>query len=338
MKILIGGDISVVDSAELYQNLETEKLFNDVLDEFKKADEVIVNLECAVTDSTNEIKKFGPCLKAPVNTCKTLKKAGVTLCALSNNHIFDFGREGLSDTVKYLNESNLPYTGIGKNYQDSRKDYVIEREGKKIAIINVCEHEYSTALEDRVGARPYDPYETNDDIVKAKQSADYVIVIYHGGKEHSRYPSPRLIKLCRSMIKHGADVVLCQHSHCIGAYEEFMGGHILYGQGNFHFIKAEKTEEMWNTALLVDIEITDKLTFKMIPTVVDGLGIKKCDKALADKIFAEIDKRGEELKDGTWLEKWRETCATYGVYNFVPENIRDLLGHFIECEAHLDVL
>ena len=150
MKILIGGDISVVDSAELYQNLETEKLFNDVLDEFKKADEVIVNLECAVTDSTNEIKKFGPCLKAPVNTCKTLKKAGVTLCALSNNHIFDFGREGLSDTVKYLNESNIPYTGIGKNYQDSRKDYVIEREGKKIAIINVCEHEYSTALEDRV--------------------------------------------------------------------------------------------------------------------------------------------------------------------------------------------
>ena len=33
----------------------------------------------------------------------------------------------------------------------------------------------------------------------------------------------------------GADVVLCQHSHCIGCYEQYEGAHILYGQGNFHF-------------------------------------------------------------------------------------------------------
>ena len=58
----------------------------------------------------------------------------------------------------------------------------------KIAVINVSEHEYSYALENRVGARKYDPYDTSDDIVKAKKDADYVIVIYHSWKEHCRYP------------------------------------------------------------------------------------------------------------------------------------------------------
>lgn len=68
MKLLIGGDVSVADSAELFAKGEAKSLFSDVADEFQKADEVIVNLECAVTDKEREIKKFGPCLKAPFGT------------------------------------------------------------------------------------------------------------------------------------------------------------------------------------------------------------------------------------------------------------------------------
>ena len=39
------------------------------------------------------------------------------------------------------------------------------------------------------------------------------------------------------MAENGADVVICQHSHCIGCYEEYQGCYILYGQGNFHFAR-----------------------------------------------------------------------------------------------------
>ena len=99
----------------------------------------------------------------------------------------------------------------------------------------MCEHEYSYALKDRMGTNPYSPFDTMRDIKKAKENADYVVVIYHGGKEISRYPSPRLLEHCREMVLSGASVVLTQHSHCIGCYEEYEGGHILYGQGNLNY-------------------------------------------------------------------------------------------------------
>ncbi len=346
MKIVIGGDISVKDSVELFANKDTKALFNDVPTAFDGADEVIINLECAVTDSENAIKKCGPNLKAPVGSCEILKEIGVTVCALSNNHIFDFGKEGLVDTVNELDANGIIYTGIGENEQDSRKNLYLNHGGKTVCIVNVCEHEYSYALPDRVGARPYDPYDTMDDIVEGKKNADYVIVIYHGGKEHIQYPSPRLKKLCRSMIKHGADVVLCQHSHCIGCQEEFMGGYILYGQGNFHFVEdffngdTERIKK-WNEGLLVQLDIKNKVCVKLIPVVVDGLGIRLANEKEKARILSEIAERSEILKQGGDLVKWQEFCQSMPHYKFLDKYFvgeeKEVLAHFIDCEAHLDV-
>ena len=57
-----------------------------------------------------------------------------------NNHIFDFGKEGAIDTMKALDEVGIAYTGFGENYNDSRKNYVVENGEEKIAFIAVCEH------------------------------------------------------------------------------------------------------------------------------------------------------------------------------------------------------
>lgn len=95
-----------------------------------------------------------------------------------------------------------------------------------------------------------------DDIEEAKRLADVVIVFYHGGKEYVAYPSPNLQKICRAMVKRGADYVICQHSHCVGCYEKFQGGHIVYGQGNFIFDHSD--HPMWQTGLLLKLLIGDR--------------------------------------------------------------------------------
>ncbi len=346
MKIVIGGDISIREqgTTEAFSNKKTDMLFDKSIQElFRSADEVIVNLECAITDKDTPIKKFGPNLAAPFGAGEVLKSAGVTLCALSNNHILDFGKAGVQDTLEELDRYHLPYTGYGKNDIDARKDYIIQHEGKKVAIINVCEHEYSYALPNREGAREYDPYDTNDDIVKAKKTADYVIVIYHGGKEQCRYPSPRLLKLCRSMVRHGADVVLCQHSHCIGCYEEFEGGHILYGQGNFHFaheqINAE-AQKKWNTGLVAVMDIEDcGLTFTLLPIIMEIPCLRLTTKEETQEIIGELSERSKSLLDGSWYKGWQEFCkmATWYTDVLMGENV-DLKAHYLDCEAHLDVL
>lgn len=343
MKISIAGDISVKsDCEELFKSCQAKALFGDVIDVFKDSDRVIVNLECAITEKDTPIKKIGPNLKAPINTAKTLKEIGVADCVLSNNHIFDFGKAGAIDTINELEKIGINHTGFGENEDDSRKNLIITDGKIKIAVIAVCEHEYSYALKDRMGARPYDPYDTNDDIAEAKKTADYVIVIYHGGKEEVRYPSPRLLKACRSMVKHGADVVLCQHSHAIGCYEEYMGAHILYGQGNFHFVcKDFETKHdggyMWNTGLIVQLDISDKIKIDFIPCAVNGKGITLAKGELKEKILSELAERNEELKDGRWQEKWREFALSQQRYRVIPKELYEEIAHYFDCEAHTDV-
>ena len=348
MKALLLGDLCPVESNKQYFiDGDIHALFKDTLDLFNGNDINIVNLECAITESTNRIKKFGPNLAAPLNTANVMKTVGINYCGLSNNHIFDFGIEGAKDTMEQLDKAGITYTGFGENYEDSRKNLVIEKDGEKICIITVCEHEYSYALEDRMGSRPYDEYDTQEDIRKAKAENDRVIVMYHGGKELCRYPSPRLMRLCRAMARNGADVVLCQHTHCIGAYEQYEGCHILYGQGNFHFNKIGMIESpLWNSLLAVKYDTkTNEIAF--VPIVNDAPGITLAKGEEKETILAEFARRNEEVKTGEWKKGWHAFCTESApsylkvLEKVCTENATETenahFGHYLDCEAHTDV-
>ena len=348
MKILIGADLVPTEFSEPhFISGDTETLFGDFLPIIEKADRFIINLECALTTSDKAIRKCGPNLKADPACADTLVKLGVTDVTLSNNHTFNFGTEGMRDTMANLDRVGLPYTGVGENDTDSRKIYYFEEGGKKFGLVNVCEHEYSYALPNRLGANPYDPYLTMHDIREAKKNAELVIVIYHGGKEFSRYPSPRLRLLCHEMVECGADVVITQHSHCIGCYEEYEGGHILYGQGNLHFVKPHSLEG-WHTSLLVELEIDDKITVNYYPMIqnpdVGGVNLATGEKA--DAIMNAFYERNEELKNGKWMDGWRAFCESVPYYKATParaykpestENNNEVFAHYLDCEAHTDV-
>lgn len=347
MKTLFFGDVcpKATKVSESFRECKTGELFSDVKDLIVDADFTAVNLECALTESEAAIRKFGPNLKAPKETARVLAEVGVTLCGLSNNHVFDFGKEGMKDTFEALSAAGLDYTGFGENYEDSRKNYYFEKDGERIAVVAVCEHEYTYALENRMGARPYDEYETMDDIRLAKQNADRVVVMYHGGKEYCRYPSPRLLRLSRAMIRSGADLVLCQHSHCIGCYEEYLGGHIVYGQGNFHFIWDRETD-MWNTSLAVQYD-TKKNEVEFIPVRAYENGVALAKGEDRERLLREFENRNSELKNGAWKQGWHEFClskkeqyVTYIEKAGRPESSEidnAVFGHYLDCEAHTDV-
>lgn len=349
MKILLLGDMSPTENNfELFDKMDTEKLFGDAISVFDGNDFNVLNLEVAITEHDKGIEKFGPCLKTPLNTAQALKKAGVTHCCLSNNHVFDFGKKGLDDTLDVLDKAGLVYTGVGNNYEDSRKNLILEKDGEKVCIIAVCEHEYSYALEDRMGARPYDVFDTPADVREAKAKYDKVIVIYHGGKEHCRYPSPRLLKVCRNLADSGADVVLCQHSHCVGCYEEYNGCHILYGQGNFHFAKNLVNLPSWTNGLAVTYDTETKELSHTFCKMNDFGGIELVKGEEKEQFEKEFAERNEILKNGGWKEKWHEFCeevAPNYINNFkevfATENgWRDYnyVGHALDCEAHHDVI
>jgi len=347
MKALILGDVCPSKvTREDFARKETEKLFGDVIGLMRSSDFTFVNLECAITESDEKIKKFGPHLKAPALTADVLRELGVNVCGLSNNHVFDFGITGAVDTLNALKAVGIDHTGFGDNYEDSRKNYVFEKDGERIAIVAVCEHEFSGALPNRMGSRTFDVCDTLEDISKARKCADRVVVCYHGGKEYSKFPSPRLRKVCRAMANAGADVILCQHSHCIGSYEKYGDSHILYGQGNFNFV-SHMPLECWHSSLAVSYD-TKSGELEFVPVIENEYGIELAKGDGAEKIMREFRERNAELENGTWLKRWHDFCVEIkdeyinGVARAaLPDSSEEdnaLFSQLLNCEAHNDVL
>ena len=238
----------------------------------------------------------------------------------------------------------------------------LQKKGYKIALISAAEHEFSIAQEDYPGANPFDPYDTLDDIRKSKLEADLTIVLYHGGIEHYRYPSPSLQKLCRKMVEQGADVVVCQHSHCVGAYENYENGHIIYGQGNLLFDYSNNL--MWQDGMLLEILLEDKnKNIGFIPVVKKGSMIDVAEGEDKENILGKFEERSNKITNKNFVKnEWFAFCEsrkyhylyTFLGFGYLLRQLDRRLNHvfsnnilnngklftlynFLFCEAHLDV-
>ena len=293
MSILIGADIVPTKSnVEQFNKGDAEFLVGDeLLKILNDADYRIFNLEVPLTDVCSPIDKCGPNLIAPTSTINGYKSVGVDFVTLANNHILDQGEQGLRSTCDLLRKNNIAYCGVGNNLSIAKAPYIFKFDGKKIGIYACAEHEFSIATEDSAGANPFDPLESFDHVSALSQEADYVIVLYHGGKEHYRYPSPNLQRVCRKFIKSGAGLVVCQHSHCIGCEEKYLGGTIVYGQGNFLFDDSESI--FWQTSLLIKVDNSFQISY--IPLVKKENGVRLASKTDADVILESFSKRSKEI-------------------------------------------
>lgn len=365
MNLVIAGDLVPTNAnIDLFSNADINTLLGeDLLVEWNLADVRIFNLEVPLTDEGNPIDKWGPNLIAPTSTINGIKALNPSLITLANNHIMDHGEEGFRSTVDILNESKIPFIGVGDSLKEAKKPYILNKGGLKIGIYACAEHEFSIAGENSSGANPFDPLESLDHINVLKQKCDYVIVLYHGGKEHYRYPSPYLQKVCRKMVEKGANLVVCQHSHCIGSYETYNNSTIVYGQGNFIFNKHDN--EYWNSSLLIKLRFEKGIKVEYIPIVTTQKGIRLANESESTSILNGFSKRSEEIKKHGFIEEKYREFAVKNIDNYLRKflgfgkwtsridrillkgmlvkmrsNQRHLLSvrNYVECEAHRELL
>jgi poly-gamma-glutamate synthesis protein (capsule biosynthesis protein) len=111
VKIFISGDFCPARRAVdlLRQDNAAKSVFGDFCEIIQDADISITNLECPLTRSNDGIKKIGPNLKAPSEIATLLESAGFDLVTLANNHIYDYGQQGLCDTLEALQRAHLSY-------------------------------------------------------------------------------------------------------------------------------------------------------------------------------------------------------------------------------------
>jgi len=245
MKFLIAGDF-VINRKYPMENIE-----DGLYDLFNSSDFNIVNLEAPVTKSAQKANKTGPHHKAHEgSTLQILKKLNINMVTLANNHILDYGNEGVVDTIQFCEANSIQYVGAGETKERAARIAYLDSSEQKIAFLNFSENEWSSAGETSAGGNGMDLIDDISAIREARLKADFVFVIVHGGHEYYNLPSPRMQKQYRFYIENGADIVVGHHPHCISGSEIFQGKPIFYSLGNFLFTSESRYEDWYRGAVL----------------------------------------------------------------------------------------
>ncbi len=297
--IIIVGDLFPVPSNfSKFSEGNVQYLFGDrIISLFSNADYSICNLEGALTNGNDICEKTGPVVKAPPSTIKALQKLGIDCCTLANNHITDAGHQGVVDTMLTLETANIKHIGAGENDNSIYHYMTFGVGGKKIGLYNVCETMYNEPTKNKAGAFIYDEYIVCREIEELKQGCDYMIVIYHGGAEKFRFPSPQTRKRFHRMVDCGANMILSQHTHCVGSEEYYKDAYLLYGQGNFLF--RSFNNDFTDTGLIIELEI-DGDSFVVHKHLVNAAD--DTVRYAESQDFTEFDKRSSLIKDEDYVK------------------------------------
>lgn len=370
--ITITGDFCPINRIEplLLDKGHFETVLSDITNLFAKSDLNITNLECPMVNEVSPASKYGPHLHTNGNAVELLKFLNIGLVTLANNHIMDHGVAGLEATLAHLAHGNIAYVGAGLNEDDMVAPFIFEEKGVAIAIINVAENEFIAIKEETriAGANAFVFTTLLNQIRSAKNKADFVLVIVHGGNENFWLPSPRFRDALRFCVEVGTDAVVAHHTHCFNGYEVYREKPIFYGIGNFIFDGGPTAPKGWNLGLAVTLTFDKEegVNFKVTPfqqNLAEKLGISLLNERERVQ-FDEDCRQMEKIINNTadlrkefhrFIEKVEKQYAHYlqpytnkyfhklfslGIIPSVFENRRKrlLYQNLIRCESHRDIV
>jgi poly-gamma-glutamate synthesis protein (capsule biosynthesis protein) len=216
--------------------------------------------------------------------------------SLANNHLMDYGPQGLVDTLMTLEQARIPYFGAGRTMAEARRPALVTVGGVRFAFLGyfflgtrnieppqvyatettpgVAGHFSDVAVMERM---------LREDILAAKAQADVVLPFFHWGREGTYKPEPYQLQLARAAIDAGAAGVLGSHPHVLQAMELYQGAPAVYSLGNFVFggnwnprdkrsalYKARFSPGGYLSSEVIPLRTDRYPEFPMQPTVVSG--------------------------------------------------------------------
>ena len=230
--LLVTGDVIPARGVDYFATVRHDFLwpFRRTADYTKNADITYINLEsplfagCAV----NPGPTFTFCGDA--RFVNGLTYMGADVANLANNHLTNYGAQGVTLTQQLLNQHGIQTSGLGP-----------------VAVIDVRGIKFGFIGFNGVG-RAIDKVALKAGIARARQLADVVVVQFHWGKEYERQPMPDRavptpddpVVIGHDAIDWGADIVIGNHPHWYQGIEIYHGKLITYAHGNFVF------DQMWS--------------------------------------------------------------------------------------------
>lgn len=241
--------INLAQKANGIFNLPLSPLYiwGDALEQFEheKPDFRIINLETSITKNNDYWKGKGINYRmSPANiTCIT--SAAIDCCALANNHVLDWGYQGLKDTLDTLKKYNIQCSGAGINKKEAKKPAILTKNKMRVLVFSVATESSGVPLQwEADSCRPGvnllqdltedHAHSVGKWIEMFRRSDDLVVLSIHWGANWV-FKIPSLhIQFAHTLIDNGyVDLIHGHSSHHILEMEVYKGKPIIYGCGDF---------------------------------------------------------------------------------------------------------
>ena len=189
----------------------------------KSADLTFINLEAPFYDhcpTINEGMKF--C--ADPRAVEGLVFAEIDIVNLANNHIRNYGTEGVALTQSLLRQSKIDFLSFEENF------LVKVIQGTRLGFLGF---DLTSGYQEK---------KVITQVKEEKAKVNILIVSFHWGQEYAQEPSPSQVKLAHQAVEAGADLIIGHHPHIIQRVEDYQGAKIVYSLGNFVFDQAWSEE------------------------------------------------------------------------------------------------
>ena len=257
--LLFAGDIYLSDY--VLQAYDQAGGISGVLDEgireeIRQADLFMANMEFPFTERGTKAADKQYTFRLPESRFRILEETGVDIVTLANNHILDYGEQGLSDSLDLLEAKGLPAVGAGRDLEQASALQILEVKGKKIGFLGTS-RVYMSADWAAGPGHPgvFSTYDTTlplQKIREAREKCDFLVVYVHWGVERETSPQDYQVRMGQDYIRAGADLVVGAHPHVLQPVVSWQGKTIAYSLGNFIFGSSIPETELLKITLQED--------------------------------------------------------------------------------------
>jgi poly-gamma-glutamate capsule biosynthesis protein CapA/YwtB (metallophosphatase superfamily) len=228
--------------------LEPGSIWGDALAELERVapDVRLINLETSITTSDDWWPDKGIHYRMHPANVGCLTAARIDCCALANNHVLDWGYEGLRETLATLRGAGLATAGAGAHLDEARAPSVLEVAGKGRVLVFSWGTESSgippewAARADRPGVdflpdlSPAMARKLGERVRALKRPGDVVVASIHWGSNWGYRVPHEQREFARALVDEAAvDVVHGHSSHHPRGIEVYRERPLLYGCGDF---------------------------------------------------------------------------------------------------------
>ncbi|UOQ87048.1 CapA family protein [Gracilibacillus salinarum] len=296
-------DIFVCGDIVNYQHKDGYFISEPLRDIIAGANFSIANFEAPIQGNFGPAEKSGIQHHQCKNTIAALKDQGFDMLTLANNHIMDYGEEGLKATLNEIKANELRNIGAGTSFSEAYTPQIVKINNITIGFINACEAQFGVLdynSSDKSGYAWINHNEIDEKIIELRNICDYVVVLAHAGLENFSIPQQEWRMRYKQFINLGADVVIGSHPHVPQGFEEYKGKFIFYSLGNFYFDSknyVNKEDNSYSVLLKLEKELSFELIYHhkedgqvLLSQDDQKINIHDLNRQLEDNYVSELDK------------------------------------------------